>query len=114
MVAVDADEDDVVYFAFEAPRVSDIALKYSFKAPFPSPRVLFGDEQKDDDDEDDDEDKPPGKSNKPYESDSPTMLIQTGISGPLQPIFRKYKLAMEDGEIEEHEVGEQACIHPRD
>lgn len=105
----------MVYFVLEKPRLSNFSLKYSFKAPFPSLRVLLGDEQKDDDDDENDL-SPDAKPDRqlPWEQESFDMTIHTGIAGQLQPVSRKYTLTMEDDSQEDHEIAEPPILAARD
>lgn len=99
MIFID-EEDEVVEFVFETPRLSSFDLKYSFKAPFPWPRALLGDEQ-DDDDEKEPASEDGGPSTKgaqvPDEGSGLDMTIHTGIAGQLRPVSTKYTLTMDDG-----------------
>ncbi|KAI9041753.1 molecular chaperone [Aspergillus affinis] len=118
MITLD-EEEEIAYFVLEKPRLSNFSLKYSFKTPFPSLRVLLGDEQKEDDDDDENdlspEDKGAAKSagHLPWE-ESVDMTIHTGIAGQLQPVSRKYTLTMEDDSEEDHEVAEPPILAARD
>ncbi|KAH8434533.1 J domain-containing protein [Aspergillus melleus] len=119
MIALD-EEEEIAYFVLEKPRLSNFSLKYSFKAPFPSLRVLLGDQQKDDDDDDDDDDDENDLSDAkpdrqlPWEQEGFDMTIHTGIAGQLQPVSRKYTLTMEDDSQEDHEIAEPPILAARD
>ncbi|PLB51946.1 molecular chaperone [Aspergillus steynii IBT 23096] len=117
MITLD-EEEEIAYFALETPRIANFDLKYSFKAPFPSPRVLLGDGERDDDDEKELPSEDGGAATQggqsPYESGGLDMMIHTGIAGQLQPVSRKYTLTMEDDSEEVHEVAEPPILAARD
>jgi DnaJ family protein C protein 11 len=98
MIEVDEDAGEV-YIHIPSPKLSSYALKYSFKAPFPTPEVLFGKEEAEYEDE-----QPDGKSTQqkvhPYqETQGPEIMFNAGISGSLRRNFRQLQFQLDSGEI---------------
>ncbi|THC96886.1 hypothetical protein EYZ11_003656 [Aspergillus tanneri] len=109
MVSIDQ-EEEVVFFNFASPRLSSFELKYSFKTPFPSRRVLFGDDEKED--ERDDHTESPsteGESSQkgdrlPYQQESLDLVIETGVSGLFRRAVNRVAVTMEDGTEEIRDI----------
>ncbi|RLL99335.1 hypothetical protein CFD26_108145 [Aspergillus turcosus] len=98
MIEVDEDAGEV-YIHIPSPKLSSYAVKYSFKAPFPTPEVLFGKEEAEDEDE-----QPDGKSTQQkvdlyQETQGPEIMFNAGISGNLRRSFRQMQFQIESGEI---------------
>ncbi|KAH1997606.1 hypothetical protein KXV33_003296 [Aspergillus fumigatus] len=99
MIEVDENAGEV-YIHIPSPSLSSYAIRYSFKAPLPTPKVLFGKEA---DEEDDEDEAPDGRStqqkvNSYQEAQGPEITFNAGISGNLRRSFRKMQFQFEDGE----------------
>ncbi|KAE8144661.1 hypothetical protein BDV25DRAFT_166295, partial [Aspergillus avenaceus] len=96
MISVDEDLGEV-YFNIPSPRPSKFNVGFSFKAPLPTPRKLLGEIESESDDE-------AGLQEQKLDDGETEMVINAGISGPLQHLAQKVVVQHEDGTEEEREV----------
>ncbi len=99
MISVD-EELDEVFLHVPSPKLSDLAVRYSFVTPFPTIRAVLGENEKDDV-EDEEENKTEEDSHADGE---PELEIYAGVSGGLQRLFEEVDLEYEDGETESRKV----------
>jgi DnaJ family protein C protein 11 len=103
MISVD-EELDEVFLHVPSPKLSDLAVRYSFVAPFPTLRAVLGENEKEDA-EDADEKKTQDDANG-----EPELEIYAGVSGGLQRFFNEVELEYEDGETELRKVAFSRCL----
>ncbi|PLN77656.1 hypothetical protein BDW42DRAFT_176449 [Aspergillus taichungensis] len=76
------DEDDEVYVGIPTLQTNAFSVGCSFKTPLPTPRVIFGESEK----EDDDDESAEQEGEAPVETD---MVINAGVKGQLRHLTRE-------------------------
>lgn len=105
MISVD-EELDEVFLHVPSPKLSELAVRYSFVTPFPTIRAVLGENEKEDA-EDEEENKTEDEADR-----EPELEIYAGVSGRLQRFFDEVELEYEDGETEFRKVAFSRCLFP--
>ncbi|RHZ43048.1 DnaJ-like protein C11 C-terminal domain-containing protein [Aspergillus thermomutatus] len=113
MIEVDEDAGEV-YFHIPSPSLSSYAVRYSFKAPLPTSKVLVGKEEAEEEDEQPDGEATRQKVHSYEEAQGPEITFNAGISGNLRRSFRQVRFQIEGGEIETRAVPLPLFIAARD
>ena len=78
------DEDDEVYVGIPTLKTNAFSVGCSFKTPLPTPRVIFGESEKEDEEDDESAEQQEGET--PVETE---MVINAGVKGQLRHLTRE-------------------------
>lgn len=96
------DDDSEAHLDVPHPKISDLAVRYSFVTPFPTLRAILEENEKEADEGEKEQSN--GEEEASPEAERPELEIYAGISGGIQHLFNEMELEFEEGETELRKV----------